>query len=190
MTAEPDPAAQDALDRRLVERVRAGDPAAFDALVARHTPRAYRVAFRLMGHREDAQDLVQDAFLAVRARLDHWDSARRFTPWFFRILVNRGLNARRARGVRRTETIPESAAAGGAPDTDAERGELRARVAAALEALPERQRIVVRLFELEGFSAVEIGEILDLSDGTVRWYLHHARKRLRAALGAYREEPV
>jgi RNA polymerase sigma-70 factor (ECF subfamily) len=178
------PAADD--EPALVERVRRGDPAAFDALVGRYMRRAFAVAYRLLGNREDAEDLVQDAFMAVLQKIDTFERGRGFSPWFFRILVNRGLNARKARALRTTDEIPPAAAAAGfSPERQAEQTELRDRLRGALATLPERQRVIVELFELEGFGSTEIAEILEIADGTVRWHLHEARKALRQALAAY-----
>lgn len=175
----------------LVERVRAGDAAAFDLLVSRHLKRAFSVAYRLLGQREDAEDLVQEAFLTVLEKIDTFQHGRSFGPWFYRILVNRGLNARKSRALRVMSVIPpETAAPGRSPLSDAERAELRDGLAAAMAELPERQRTVVQLFDLEGFSSQEIAEILDLSDGTVRWHLHQARQRLRETLARFaRRQP-
>lgn len=170
-------------DEALVERLRRGDSAAFDALVTRHMRRAYSVAYRLLGQKEDAEDLVQDAFVLVLERIDTFESGRPFAPWFYRILTNRGLNARKAGAVRRTEQIPAEYASGEpSPERDAERSQLRERLAAAVDTLPERQRTIVQLFELEGFSGPEIAEILEVSPATVRWHLHQARQTLRETL--------
>ena len=179
------PAAPDD-EAALVERVRAGDAVAFDTLVTRYMGRAYSVAYRVMGQKEDAEDLVQDGFLTVLQRIDTFQAGRPFAPWFFRILVNRGLNSRKARALRTAGPIPESASSGApSPEREAERAELGERLRAALATLPERQRLVIELFELEGFSGPEIAEILGISDGTVRWHVHEARKALRAALAPY-----
>lgn len=173
-------------ERALVELVRAGDAAAFDALVALHMRRAFSVAWRLLGQREDAEDLVQEAFMTALERIDTFQPGRAFGPWFYRILVNRGLNARRARSLRATEALPEAVVSGDAsPLRATEQAELRAHLREALDALPERQREIVQLFELEGFGSAEIAEILELSDGTVRWHLHQARRRLREALAPF-----
>jgi RNA polymerase sigma-70 factor (ECF subfamily) len=170
----------------LVERLRAGDAAAFETLVGRYMRRAFAVAYRLLGQKEDAEDLVQEAFMAVLQRVDTFQAGRPFAPWFFRILVNRGLNARKARALRAVEEIPETAAhRGPTPEREAERTELRGRLREAMEALPERQRTIVQLFDLEGFAGPEIAEILEISDGTVRWHLHEARKTLKKALAPY-----
>jgi RNA polymerase sigma-70 factor, ECF subfamily len=171
-------------DAVLIERVRGGDREAFGALVHRHMRRAYRIAFRLLGHREDAEDLVQEAFIAALEKIDSFDTTRAFAPWFNRIVVNRGLNARKARSIRTTEVIPESAQADTlSPAGALERSELRASVHGALAGLPARQRTIVELFELEGFSGAEIAEMLEISPGTVRWHLHEARRALRGVLG-------
>ncbi len=97
--------------------------------------------------------------------------------------MNRGLNARKSRSLRRTEPLPAAApAAVCSPLRHAEQAELREHLARAMEELPERQRTIVGLFELEGFSGTEIAGILDIPGGTVRWHLHQARQKLREAL--------
>jgi RNA polymerase sigma-70 factor (ECF subfamily) len=173
-------------DEELVERLRAGDVAAYDTLVNRHMRSAFSVAYRLLGQREDAEDLVQDAFMVALEKIDSFRAGHRFAPWFFRILVNRGLNARKSRSLRQTDALPaELSTREPTPHAEAERTEMRERLDVALAALPERQRTIVRLFELEGFSSPEIAEILELSDGTVRWHLHQARQTLRQSLAPY-----
>jgi len=171
-------------DGRLVERVRRGDAQAFDLLVRRHDRRAFSLAFRLLSHREDAEDVVQESFIAALEALDRFDATRPFGPWFYRIVVNRSLNARKARSRRSMEAIPEdSPARTASPERAVEAREARLKVVVALASLTERQRAVVEMIELEGFSGPEVAEILGIPEGTVRWHLHGARKALRAALG-------
>ncbi len=173
-------------DRQLARRVQEGDSAAFDTLVTRHMQRAFAVAMRLLDQREDAEDLVQDAFIAALEKIDTYDSEREFAPWFYRILVNRCLNARKSRSRRSTLEIGDDAASGGAsPLLETERSELRTHLKKALDVLPERQRTIVTLFDIEGFTSPEVAEILGISDGTVRWHLHQARQVLRQALEPY-----
>lgn len=181
--APPSSAGSPADESALIERVRRGDAAAFDALARRYLRRAYAVAYRILGHREDAEDLVQEAFMAALDRIETFEAGRPFGPWFFRILTNRGLNARKARAIRRTDEVPDTAAdRGGSPHADAERAEVRERLHAALDAMPERQRVVVQLIEVEGMTAAEVAAMLDIAPGTVRWYLHEARATLRTVL--------
>ena len=179
----------DAIDAALVERVRAGDVDAYDELVKRHLRRAHAVAFRLLGHREDAEDLVQDAFIQALDKIDSFDTARPFAPWFFRILTNRGLNARQSRALRTVSEIPaDSASHGESPETSAERGELRSRLREAVAALPERQQLIVQLFEIDGWTSSEIAATLGIADGTVRWHVHETRRMLRDALAPLRRQ--
>lgn len=181
----PDAVAELREEAAIVRQVRNGDVEAFDALVRRYLRRAYSVAYRLLGHREDAEDLVQEAFLTALDRIETFDVERPFGPWFFRILTNHGLNARKARAVRRTEAVPETMDDERvSPHLDAERAEIREQLRVALDGLPERQRFVVQMVDVEGLETAEVAAMLDVSPGTVRWYLHQARATLRGELAA------
>ena len=175
-------------EAELIERVQRGDAAAFDELVGLYLRRAFAVAYRVLRNREDAEDLTQEAFVAALTNIASFDTRRPFGPWLFRIVMNRALNAQKARALRRMEPIPpEYEAADGSPEAALEQRELRRSLEIALNALPERQQLIVRLFDLEGFSSAEIGEMLRLSAGTVRWHLHEARVALRTALAPMKE---
>lgn len=174
-------------ERGLVRRVREGDVAAFDQLVRRYYAQAGAVARRLMENREDAEDLVHDAFLRALDRIETFDETRDFGPWFYRLLINLGINARRSRSRRRTE--PEQIDAEStlaSPEEDALRDEIRTRFAEALASLPERQRVIIGLFEVDGYTSIEISEMLGVTPETVRWHVHQARQTLRNALAAVR----
>lgn len=193
-TAEPGPSAGPAAppsaeEATAIQQVQAGDTAAFDLLVRRYTRPAFAVAYRVLGHREDAEDLVQEAFLAALANIRTFDTTRPFGPWLYRIVVTRGLNFRKSRSRRTTEGLEDSAVASGTPGpaADAEQEGLRGAIMAALGQLPERQRMVVQLFDLDGFSGAQIGAMLGISPGTVRWYLHEARQTLRGLLAHLQE---
>ena len=172
-------------DAALVGRIRAGDARAFDGLVHAHMRQAFQLAYRVVGHREDAEDLVQEAFLAAYQYLDSYDSERPFGPWLMRIVLNRGANLRRSRARRETE--PEVDAVSPAPSAldESDRSEARVMLARALAGLSERQRMIVTLFDVDGMTSTEIGEMLDLAPGTVRWHLHEARRTLRGALSSF-----
>jgi len=174
-------------ERQLLERVQAGETAAFDELVRRYLRPAFAIAYRVLKQREDAEDVAQESLLAVLETIHRFDTSRPFGAWLYRIVTNRALNARKSRSIRQAEPVAEEMVAPGESPQDAsERSEARDRLERALAGLPERQALIVRLFELEGLSSVEIGSMLDLSDGTVRWHLHQARGALREALRAYR----
>jgi len=173
-------------DAALVARVRAGDVAAFSGLVHRHIRTAFGIAYHVLQHREDAEDAVQQAFMAALARLDTFDATRPFGPWMSRVVLNHARSARRARTrlvrgwVEPVETIETSPALG--PDRAAERSEIRERVREAVALLPERQRLAVQLIDIEGYAPAEVAAILELSPVTVRWHLIAARRKLRRLL--------
>lgn len=126
--------------------------------------------------------------MVVLEKIDTFDASRPFGPWFCRIVANRALNARRARALRQADPLPADAVARDeSPIAALERREAGEGLARALKSLPERQRLIVTLFELDGLSSVEIGGMLDLPDGTVRWHLHEARAALRRALAPLKE---
>jgi RNA polymerase sigma-70 factor (ECF subfamily) len=102
--------------------------------------------------------------------------------------VNLGLDLKRKQIVRRTERHDPQLFSGGArPDQDAERAELGQSLNQALERLPGRQRLVVSLFEVDGYSTEEVATMLNVSRVTVRWHLHQARRALREALKGWAE---
>lgn len=175
-------------DRELVERARHGDAAAYDRLVRRHLGRATSIARRLLGNVEDAEDLVQEAFIRALDRIATYDATRAFGPWFYRLLINTGLNARKARALRAAEPersdVPSRSAN---PLELAERSELRERFATALASLPPRQRLVVSMFEVDSLSTAEIAEALGITPETVRWHHHQARQTLREALAVFKD---
>jgi RNA polymerase sigma-70 factor (ECF subfamily) len=187
--AEPGGSAADPAEAATLIRVQAGDREAFDPVVRRYLRRAYTVAYRLLGHREDAEDVVQEAFLAALTNIDSFDPSRPFGPWLYRIVVTRGLNFRKSRSRRITEPLDDAGVptAEAGPAAAAEQAGLAETVAGALRQLPDRQRTVVQLFELDGFSGAEIGAMLGLSAGTVRWHLHQARQTLRGLLADLKE---
>src|SRR5438046_2513362 len=110
-------------------------------------------------------------------------------PWLSRIVANAATDRRRRRAVRRAEPLDVGLTAGGArPDTTTERRALNERLRQALAELPERRRMAVVLFDVEGYSHGEIALILGIPEGTVRSEVFHARRRLRVLLADWKEE--
>jgi len=176
-------------DAELVLKAQAGDRDAFGSLVERHAPMVRRLARAVLGQAEDAEDAAQDAFLSAWNGFDRFDPRAALGPWLARIALNAARDLRRRRRVRTTEPIPESrAATGRPPDAEAERALLRERLGRALSELPERQRIAVVLFEVEGYSHSEVGAMLGIPEGTARSEVFHARRKLRLLLGPEERE--
>jgi RNA polymerase sigma-70 factor, ECF subfamily len=175
-------------ERTLILRVQRGDTAAFQQLVEGYVRRARVIALRLMQNADDADDLVQDAFLRALQRIDSVDPDRPFGPWFFRVLMNTGFDTLRRRRTRQTEDErPEIASADPSPQEEAEQAEIRRRFAEALAQLPPRQRAIVWSFEVDGMATKEIAKELGVAEVTVRWHLLQGRRALRAALSDLRD---
>jgi len=176
-------------DRDLVRRVRRGDPASFDELVRRYLRPALAVAWEFTESRDDAEDVVQEAFHRALRGLDRFDETRPFRPWFFAILRNVGRNAAAWRNRWGMEPLAESLPSrGSSPLSDVERAEIRRRVDEGMELLSPMQQSCFRLCDLEGFVASEVAEMLGVQESTVRVHLFRARRTLREVLRPLREE--
>lgn len=176
-------------DKELVTQTLVGDRDAFGVLVERYAAQARRVARAVLSDPDDADDAAQDGFLSALVKLGQFDAKRPFGPWLMRIVANAATDRRRRRNVRRTEPLDTSLVGGGPrPDAAAVRSELGERLRAALAELPERRRLAVVLFDVEGYSHAEISNILGIPEGTVRSEVFHARRRLRALLEDWKEQ--
>ena len=175
-------------DGELVERTRRGDRQAYDSLVRRYLRPALAVGLEIAPSREDAEDLVQDAFHKALRHLDRFDGGRPFGPWFFTILRNLGRSAGSITARWVVEAVPDDLPAV-APDplSEAERVEFRAALAQAVDRLSDMQQACFRLCDLEGFHGPEVADMLGVTPGTVRTHLHRARRALRMSLESHRE---
>lgn len=176
-------------DAQLVARVRRGDRAAAGALADRYLRACRAVALAVTGHDADADDVCQDAFVAAIERIDDCRQPDRFGAWLMQIVRNRARDHLRARA---RPVIPidglsiESPRA--SPQVEAERGDARTRLLAAMRELSEERREVLLLHDLEGWTHREIAERMGLPAGTVRSHLHHARRKLRGLLPELEDE--
>jgi RNA polymerase sigma-70 factor (ECF subfamily) len=177
-------------DGGLIRRAQAGDAEAFGRLVERYMRRAYYSALSLVGSREDALDLSQEAFVrAFRAR-QTLDPERPFYAWLYQILRRLCFNFLRDRRTRLRNLeaagswLADEAAGRQAldPARALEREEERRRVGAAIELLPAREREVLALKEFEGLTYREIASLVGIPIGTVMSRLYSARQRLADAL--------
>ena len=167
-------------ERPLAEAARAGDQTAFAGLVRLHQRRAYLVARAIVTVHEDAEDAVQEGFVRAWQAIERLDPNQGFGAWVNRIVANAALDITRRRKVRSTEELSDALQS---PFRDpAQDAELKSRLAEALAQLPERARSVIVLHDVEGFTHMEIGEMLGIPGGTARSDLHHARQKLRTLL--------
>ncbi len=186
-------------DARFLERLRAGDEAAFVALVAAHHDAMLRLACTFVPSRAVAEEVVQDTWLGVLRGIDRFEGRSTLRTWLLTILVNRA----RTSGVREARSVAVGDAgpavdrarfdAGGAwsspPEHWVEDAENRLGAAAlaehinaALERMPPRQRAVVTLRDVDGLASDEVCAVLSLSEGNQRVLLHRGRSQLRQAL--------
>ncbi len=169
-------------DEDLMARIADGNEAAFRMLCDRHAARAAALARRYLGSDADAEEVAQEAFLRVWRAAPRWQPTASFRTWFHRIVVNLCLNHRRRVPHAALDEAGDPADPG--PDAEAElvaRHE-RARLTAAITALPDRQRAVVLLTYWEGLSNSRAAEVLGTTVGGVETLLVRARKALRARL--------
>lgn len=181
-------------DEALSRRVRAGDTEAFGLLVERHMRRAYVHALGIVGSREDARDLSQEAFARAYGARHTLDPDRPFYGWLYQILRRLCFNFLRDTSTRMRllqEGAPDWLVATDRARTDhpaleSEREQARQRVSAAINQLPPREREVLVLKEFEDLKYREIAELLGIPIGTVMSRLYTARKRLAEALESCR----
>lgn len=196
-------------DDELVRRLRAGDALAFEMLVDRYHAGLLRVARTYVRTREAAEDVVQDTFLGIVKGIETFEGRSSVKTWMFRILVNRA----QTRGARDGRSTPFSSLSDdGSPTVDPDRfeksgrwagtwttppshdtmpeaqslaDELGSRLRAAIDALPDAQRAVIELRDVQGLPSIEVCELLDLSEVNQRVLLHRARARVRTLLEDY-----
>ena len=188
-------------DHDLVQRVQAGDTAAFRTLFDKYHRRAFAVAMGVVKNEDDALDAVQEAFVKVHKNIHKFQGSSSFYTWLYRIVMNVSIDHVRRTSRRKNLDFDERAlheesevAGDGAlvpsvtnanPGKAALRRELGGAIQAALQELPEHHRAVIILREIEGMSYEEMAEALEVPKGTVMSRLFHARKKMQASLAPY-----
>lgn len=189
-------------EQALIAASKDGDPAALDTLVRTHQNRVYGFAMRMCRNVEDANDILQETFLGMVRSIRAFREESKFSTWLYRIAANACLKKRR-RGVHAPapeqelsldELMPRPDSEGRKPEIadwsdDAERallrGELSARMEAAIDKLPKDYKIVLVLRDVEGLSADETAQAVGLSVAAVKSRLHRARVFVRKELTTY-----
>ena len=196
-------------DAVLVRSLRARDEEAFERVINQYYTPMLRLAMQFVRSREEAEEVIQDTWLAVLSGIDGFESRSSFKTWLFRILVNRARSRakREARTVAFSAIAPAGASYGSelqplesarpawatnSPETrDPEENvlarELNTRIESAIATLPRGQQAVITLRDVEGWSADEVCDALDITQINQRVLLHRARARVRKALGSYVE---
>ena len=179
-----------ATDESLVHMAREGDRSALEELFRRHWNGAHRVAYRLLGHDQDAQDATQECMIKALSHLNDFDGRSGFRTWLLRIVTNAAFDAGRRRKRRSTVGLGPSDGEGGPiepaveddPTLTLRRQDLRKALDAALAKIPIKQRQTFVLFAEAGLSYVEIAEVQEIPIGTVMSRIYNARVKLQSYL--------
>ena len=173
--------------QEIIRCVRNGDRTAFRKLVEMYQQKAYRFAFRILGNEEEAKDAVQESFIKIWQKIGSFDPSREFIPWMYRILANTSTD--RLRAMHRHTMIPidlVSQSTGAMqqcdPLTPADNHELAILIKGLAEMLPEKQKLVFILRDIEGMASKEVESITNLTEISVKSNLYHARKSVRERL--------
>lgn len=174
----------DPLEARAIARVQDGDAEAYDTLVSKYLRRVVSIAWSITRNAHDAEDLAQEAFVKAYQNIGRFRPGESFGPWIGRIVTNLAFDVMKHRRRFRHEDLGETRPAARRDDADvaAVSNDIGARIDAAIESLPEMQRLVARLHLVEEMEHAEIAAVLDLSEGTVRSHLSHARAKLKEKL--------
>jgi RNA polymerase sigma-70 factor (ECF subfamily) len=179
-------------DEAAAARAKAGDADAFRVLVERHSRPLFRLAFRMTGNQQDAEDMVQETFLRAYRRIGNFDERASFGTWLYRITVNCSLDLVRARKRRSEHSGPSNPevddliqslpATGPTPDRMAMSGEARQRIGEAMEDLSVSERTAFVLRHFEGMCIDEVSRVLGCRPGAARHCVFRAVQKLRRAL--------
>ena len=186
-------------ERRLIERCRTGDTAAFNILVRRYERTVFNTAYRLCNAHDDAADIAQEAFVRAWNNLKSFRGEAQFSTWIHRIVTNVFLDDRKKKRARPTRSLDEALELeensvqrqfedpSPGPEALAEGDERRRILEKAISTLPEAQRVMIVLYHTQGLAYEEIAAIMELPMGTVKSRLNRARFALRDRLGAAAE---
>ncbi len=170
-------------DERAAAEARKGNQLAFRTLVERHSHGLFRLAFRMCGNEQDAEDLVQETFLRAYKQLDKFNGRCAFGTWLYRICVNCSLDLLRARRVRRESNAgPEAVANEPGPERLRNSGEIADLLEPALHQLSEMERAAFLLRHCEGCDMEEIGAALGVQPNAAKHSVFRAVQKLRRAL--------
>lgn len=183
---------ENAMDEALLADIAEGNRHAFSTLVNRHANRFFQVAYRVVQNREDAEDIVQDAFVALWQNPSMWDSGKgaKFTTWFFRVITNRALNVKKMKHPQTPEEMPEIADDYPIQDEQLiERGQ-RQWMESQIKNLPNSQQLALNLCFFEGLSNQEAAAIMGVRLKALQSLLMRAKTSLRQNAEREREKQL
>lgn len=186
-------------EQELLKRAKAGDVAAFEELVEGYQKKLFSLAYRIVGNPEDAADMVQEALIRIFRSIAKFKEQSSFSTWIYRITTNVCLDELRKRKNKKEFSLDQEIHGEDGdmkrqirsdemlPDDLAEQEELRDIVNNAINSLPEDQRIVISLRDIQGLTYSEISQVLNCPEGTVKSRINRARNALKNVLSDKRE---
>jgi RNA polymerase sigma-70 factor (ECF subfamily) len=174
----------DVTDLELVARAKAGDRQAFGDLVGRHYDFVYRVAYRWCGRKADAEDIAQEVCVRLGRAIRDYRAGSAFTSWLYAITLNaaRDMGRKTARETAKAEAWGAQALVDGAMSIQPAADDPVEALWAAVRQLPDKQRDAVLLVYGEGLAHAAAAEAMGISETTVSWHVHEAKKRLKTLL--------
>lgn len=174
-------------DEELVRRISEGDHGAFAQLVERHSKLFFSAAFRMTNNTEEAEDIVQDAYVKLWQKPERFDPSKgvKFTTWFYRVVTNLAIDQTRKRKPQvKSEVLDYMADDTPLADEQLSESDEQAVLEDAIQRLPERQRAALNLCFYEGLSNKEAAEVLEIGVKALESLLMRAKKALKDDLGA------
>lgn len=173
--------------QKIIQQIKKGDKAAFRQLVEHYQQAAFNLAFRMLGEEEEAKDVVQDSFIRIWEKIDTYNSKEKFTSWMYKIVNNRAIDSLRTRKRRPVisfeklvpDTIGAEEIGGDILLENREAGEL---IRVITNDLPEKQKVIFTLRDLQGLSPQEVQDITGMPETAIKSNLYHARITIREKL--------
>jgi RNA polymerase sigma-70 factor (ECF subfamily) len=176
----------------VIQEAKAGSKRAFGMIVDQYQVFAYRVAFRLLGKTQEAEDIVQESFISLWKNFDRYRIEIKLTTWLYRIIVNRCLDYFKSTSVKQNKnrvdiTQAHTMADSNTPERELQNKELMNAILEATESLTPKQRTVFVLRDLEGLEVDEVCSILSISTGNLKSNLYYARLAMSEKLKSFKQ---
>ena len=173
--------------KKIIQKIKKGDQVAFRRLVEHYQTYAFKLAFRILCNEDDARDVVQESFIKIWRSIKSYHYSVKFTTWMYKIVTNAAIDQYRNNIRRRTISINDESYVPFDVGTNATQKtldniEIANLITQLAKGLPEKQRMVFVLRDIQGFESLEVQEILEISETVVKSNLYHARKSVKEKL--------
>lgn len=170
-------------DNHYIEKVIAGETAAFAFLVNRHKDLVFTIALKILQNREDAEEVAQDAFVKAFQKLSTFRQDSKFSTWLYRIAYNESISRTRLRKLTEVEIVEEISESVTDGEMEEEvlgmgQEEQQQAIALVMKRLPEPDQLMITLFYLQGLQVSEISDITGMSENNIKVRMHRLRKRI------------